>query len=98
MNKQLRSEIRSKKMHILIAQKLKENNVLWSKPEKNLEKWIKNNVCINSYSEWIEVFKTLSKEEIIELISGNSEKSIKLRSSSPFSGILTPEERNSFFK
>ena len=98
MNKQLRSEIRSRKMHLLITEKLKGNPALWSKPEQNLEKWLKMNVCIDTYSEWRRIFNTSSKEEIIEIISSNSERSIKLRSSSPFTGILTPKERNLFFK
>lgn len=97
MNRQTRSDIRSLMIHREVAHKLTKNPELWIIPEKNLEKWIKTGCCKKTYSEWKRIFESKSKESILKLISEESELSTRLRSSSPFVGILTSEERNKYF-
>lgn len=97
MNRQDYSDRRSLMMHLVIAEKLNQNPQLWSIPQKNIEKWLKAGVCQKTYQEWKNIFLKSSKEKIIEIITSDSETSKRLRSSSPFAGILTMIERKKFF-
>jgi hypothetical protein len=97
MNRQVRSDIRSLMMHKLIAEKLKTNPQLWLIPQKNIDKWLEAGVCEVTYREWKNIFFNSSQDEIIEIITSDTENSKRLRSSSPFTGILSIIERNKFF-
>lgn len=48
--------------------------------------------------EWEHILDTHTKEQILSIIEGDSEESIRLRSSSPFTGILNDEERRTIFE
>ena len=99
MSLQTRADIRSLELHSIIARKLKENPGLWSKPVDNIERWHKKlgHEC-GPLIEWDNILKTWSHEQIIELITSESQIAKRLRSSSPFTGILTQEERNEVFR
>jgi len=43
--------------------------------------------------EWSRILRTYSKEEILSLLENQSEEAARLRSSSPFTGILSQDER-----
>lgn len=98
MNMQKRSDERSKALHKEIANKLKRNPDLWSVPKKNIAKW-KNNrkTLIPSMIEWEYILAKHSKKQILALLESDSEESTRLRSSSPFTGILSDIERRKIF-
>jgi hypothetical protein len=77
----------------LVAQKLKKNPELLDIACKNLIK-IRDELSSESISvmEWGIVLK-FNIEKICEFITQNNEHLNELRQSSPFSGILTEEER-----
>jgi hypothetical protein len=84
-------------IHLEVAQKLSKNPEMWVVPERNIKKWLEKGCCNKAYSEWKKIFESKSKESILKLISEKSELSTRLRSSSPFAGVLTSEERNKYF-
>jgi len=97
MDRQSRSDARSLMMHKLIAEKLKKDPQLWLIPQKNIDKWLEAGVCEKTYQEWKNIFLNTSKDKIVEIITSDAETSKRLRSSSPFTGILTTIERKEFF-
>lgn len=90
MNMQMRSNQRSLALHIAIANKLRENPELWEIPQKNLNRW-KNQMggLPPAFQEWEYLLKNEPREKILALLQSIQEKAIRLRSSSPFTGILT---------
>jgi len=99
MNMQKRSDERSITLHREIAEKLRDNPALWDIPRKNLERWkqMKDGLS-RALEEWERIFHQNTKEQILSLLESDSEESIRLRSSSPFTGILNDNERKKIFK
>jgi len=99
MNMQHRADERSGSLHRAIAKKLKIYSELWDIPKHNLTKWKKirgtKSAAIN---EWENIFNIKSKEEILSILEGDNEESVRLRSSSPFTGILNENERREIFE
>ena len=98
MNMQKRSDERSKALHKEIANKLRSNPELWEIPKNNIIKW-KNNrkSMMPSITEWEYILDKRSKNQILALLESDSEESTRLRSSSPFTGILSDIERIKIF-
>ncbi len=99
MNMQIRANFRSAALHKEIAKKLRENPRLWEVPKNNLKRWKENRGRLWSASqEWENILTNKSSEEILAVLEGDSEDCIRLRSSSPFTGILSEEERLKIFE
>lgn len=99
MNKQRRSDERSVALHREIAKKLKNNPALWDIPINNIAKWKKMKGRLSAaFIEWEHILNTKTKEEILSILESDSEESIRLRSSSPFTGILNENERKMIFE
>ncbi len=99
MNMQKRSEERSKELHREIATKLRRNPDLWDIPKNNIARWKKRRKRpMPAHIEWEQILERLAKKEILSILEGESEESIRLRSSSPFTGILSDDERNAIFE
>ncbi len=99
MNMQKRSDERSKALHREIAKKLRSNPKLWSVPRLNIVRWKKGRKFLMPYlTEWEYILNTQSKEQILSLLESDSEESARLRSSSPFTGILSDIERKRIFE
>jgi transcriptional regulator with XRE-family HTH domain len=89
------SEEKTLMIHRAIASKIK------SDPEKcivraiaNIQRWNQQSGEGNrANDEWLFILNNWSPEEIIRLITSSSEEAYRLRSSSPFVGILTQAER-----
>lgn len=47
---------------------------------------------------WDYLLNTKTKKQILSILEGSSEESVRLRSSSPFTGILTENERMRIFE
>lgn len=99
MNLQRRSEIRSAALHREIAKKLRDNPRLWEIPQRNIEKWKQlRGRLMPALMEWERILQKSKKEEILQILEGESEESVRLLSSSPFTGILTEKERKRIFE
>lgn len=99
MTMQRRSDERSMALHREIAKKLKNDPRLWDIPKYNIAKWKSGRGgLIPSIIEWEHILNTNTKEQILFILESDSEESIRLRSSSPFTGILADMERNSIFE
>lgn len=94
MNRHQLAEQRSKVLHRKIAAKLREHPNLWRIPWQNLQRWEKQMQQLPpALVEWRQILQTMPREEILMLLESDSEESVRLRSSSPFTGILTEVER-----
>lgn len=99
MNMQKRSDKRSVALHREIAKKLRSYPDLWSIPISNITKWRKLRGGLTpALMEWEHILNTSTKEEILLILESDSEESTRLRSSSPFTGILSEDERKRIFE
>lgn len=98
MNMQKRSDERSIALHKEIAEKLRSNPNLWDVPKKNIIKWKKMKDRLpQAFIEWENILSKKTEEQILSILEDDSEDSIRLRSSSPFTGILNESERKTIF-
>ena len=91
-------EARSLAMHCKIAQKIARNPELVEKAKANIERW-----CAKApdpkpryLGEWREILER-PWPDIAELITSMRDESTRLRSSSPFAGVLTADEREQIY-
>ncbi len=99
MNMQRRSDERSIALHKAIAKKLRNNPGLWEIPKNNMVKWKKKNGQLApALIKWQHILNTNPKEQILSILESSSEESVRLRSSSPFTGILNENERKRIFE
>jgi len=98
MSWQNRADTRSISLHKEIIKKLLKDPNLWDIPKKNLQRWklIKGELT-PALKEWDNILKTHTKEQIISILKSDSDESARLRSSSPFAGILNETERMKIF-
>lgn len=90
-------EERSLALHRDIAQRIRKNPHLLTEVRDRLSK----DICSGRFSvsltdamqEWLDVLKSGSIEQVVELLVDDSENARRLRQSTPFAGILTREER-----
>jgi hypothetical protein len=96
---QQRSDQRSLALHRAIVKCLTENPSLWSVPLANIERWAASRGSMAApYVVWKEILEGMSHEEIVKLLLSRSQRAIQLRSSSPFTGIISQEERYRIFQ
>ena len=91
-------DARSLAMHCKIAQKISRDPKLLDKARANLERWsAKSEDPVPQYlREWQEILER-PWPEIAELITSMSEDATRLRSSSPFAGVLSEDERKQIY-
>jgi hypothetical protein len=93
------SETRSLAMHALIAAKIAHDPGLLSKPRQNLARWSAR--WGGNPPRWAVEWQGILQRpwpEIAALITEPSENSARLRQSSPFAGVLTPQERKRIYE
>lgn len=99
MNMQRRSEERSLTLHREIARKLRDNPTLWQIPKENVSRWKERSSHLSpALREWEYILNTKTHEQILAILEGDTEESVRLRSSSPFTGILSAVERATIFE
>jgi acyl-CoA reductase-like NAD-dependent aldehyde dehydrogenase len=81
-------------MHCLVARKLLATPALTAQARSTLARWRAQAAePVPSYFlEWARILEG-SKEEIAALLASMHEDATRLRQSSPFTNLLTPEER-----
>lgn len=91
-----RREIQSLEIHRRVARLLiTEPQQVIAKAQHNLNSWLqlhRNTVLESIYQEWWCILDSRTPEEIASLIVSNEEDAVRLRQSSPFVGILSPQE------
>jgi len=88
----MRIEERSLALHQVIARRLREKPEFLQVAKNNLERWIKRDGELPAWMEWENILRK-PITQIVDLMVSTSEKGRQLRQSSPFCGILTPQER-----
>ena len=95
-NKYTSSDWRSLEMHRLIAQKLAEDPSLVELAQSNISRWSSMRGKTRSYLEWEDILSS-GIQRTIDILTGEDQECARLRSSSPFTGILSETERTELF-
>lgn len=97
-SKYQKSDYRSLELHRLAASKIKEKPELINKAIENIERWKSQNSFAQPYlDEWMAHINE-GIQSLIKFMESESDVAARLRSSSPFVGIIKPEERTKIFK
>jgi acyl-CoA reductase-like NAD-dependent aldehyde dehydrogenase len=92
-------EARSLAMHAVIARKIERDPKLVEIAKRNVERWSaqRGDERLAWLNEWRELLNQ-PWQNIAALITELSENATRLRQSSPFTGILTQEERRRIYE
>jgi hypothetical protein len=85
-------EERSIVLHRVIAQRVSENPALLDVARANLRRWVSQDGERLYWTEWERILAGPLETILVFMVSPN-ETARRLRQSSPFCGILTPQER-----
>ncbi len=80
-------------LHQLVSVRLRSNPNLMQKAKSNLRNWLHENPTVQSWLEWKTILETESFENVLKIMTAENEEGQRLRSSSPFVGIVTARER-----
>lgn len=97
-DKYIRSDRRSLAMHRLIAGRLRAAPGLLAVARTNIARWRGRNSFPQPYLDDWERILDAGLDEVLRLIESETEEAARLRSSTPFAGILTPRERWEFLR
>jgi len=91
-------DARSLAMHCKIAQKIARNPELVDKAKANIERWRSKapDPKPQYLDEWQEILER-PWQEIAEFLTSMRDESTRLRSSSPFAGVLAADEREQIY-
>ncbi len=86
---------RSLALDRLIADKLERRPDLLQVAHQNLERWITESRGrpLRAHLEWRDLLARTPLPELLRLLRSETEEARRLRQSSPFAGLLSPEER-----
>ena len=94
----LQSDFRSLELHDLIAKKIEADPTLVNIAISNINRWKSQNDFPQPYLEdWLNIINQ-GLEPLLTFLRSASHEGQRLRSSSPFTGILTEEERAAIFE
>ena len=85
---------RSLALHEAVAAKLEANPALLGIARANLQRWL-GTAPRPALIEWLELLDLTPLPQLLELLRSPGDHAARLRQSSPFAGLLTPEERQS---
>ena len=86
---------RSLALACLVADKLERQPELLDLARHNLERWMAQTegAPLRAHTEWRELLDRLSPSALLEMLRSDTEEARRLRQSSPFAGLLSPQER-----
>ena len=90
-------DLRSLALHEKIAAKLQQNPQLIGYARSNLIRWRQQSGEEPWMVEWMAILD-LSTDEVVEFLRDRGERATRLRQSSPFTSVLTKEERVAIFQ
>ena len=78
-----------------VADKLKAAPELLDVARGNLARWLSasGDAPLPAHLEWQQILQTQPVGKIVELLQADTEEARRLRQSSPFAGLLSPQER-----
>jgi hypothetical protein len=84
--------------HLAVAERLRERpDAVLERARQNLNRWLEGDALGSgerqSVEEWQNILDVSDVGRLIRIITDTSDEGQRLRSSSPFVGALTPEER-----
>jgi hypothetical protein len=88
---------RSLALHDAVAAKIHAHPELVDVARANLARWIRRTPH-GALLEWQRLLERSSVADLVALLRSESETAARLRQSSPFAGILTPEERREILR
>jgi hypothetical protein len=83
---------RSLALHARVAAKLETDPQLLDHARANVERWLLTTPSA-ALLEWRRLLRVTPLPQLLELLRSPSETAARLRQSSPFAGLLTPQER-----
>ena len=92
-------DLYSLSLHRAVAEKmLSDGEAILRIARGNLDRWLRSESFAvgperRALLEWKEILDQNSASEIREIITAETDEGQRLRSSSPFAGVLTPQER-----
>jgi hypothetical protein len=91
---------RSLALDLAIAEKLRAEPGLLDRARTTLDRWLEQRqpAVPSALLEWREVLSRWPFARILDLLASSDENTRRLRQSSPFCGILSPEERLAILK
>ncbi len=101
MNHQIVDQ-RSLELHRLVADKVRLRPDLMNIALENIKNYFDKPTASFSgkqaYLEWAKIIRRKPFDEVLQILTEDSEEGQRLRQSSPFSGVLTDDERMSIFR
>lgn len=90
---------RSLALHRLVAEKIRRNPALFDRVKATLARW-RMTVCVASQPHLVEWEHLMNQgiDAALAVAIEDSQRATALRQSSPFSGLLTNQERFTFLK
>lgn len=93
----------SREMHALIAERLRSNPQFIEAAKERVKRWMNLSIERGSQPsmvlrEWDAILSEKSISQIAQLLLSQTEDADRLRSSAPFCGVISEEERLAFFK
>ena len=89
----------SLRLHREIAKRLRRDaSEVMQIARKNLSRWLAAQPDVAALLEWKSLLENSSLENLIEIITENTDESQRLRSSSPFAGVLSEAEREAIWR
>lgn len=87
-------DLRCMAMHGLIRKRLLENpQGVMSRALKTLKRWKSQGITCAVNDEWEQLLQSGNPDHIARILSDPGENAVRLRHSSPFTGILSDSER-----
>lgn len=91
-----RREQESLEIHRRIVRRLDDDAMpVLEKARANLQRWLsgrEEDSLAAAYREWESLLETLTVAQVSALLVAENERSARLRQSSPFAGVLSPQE------
>ena len=88
---------RSLALHEAVAAKLEADPSLLGVARENLDRWIRV-ARRPALLEWQRLIEGTPVPQLLALLHASDERAARLRQSSPFPGVLTPEERQAILE
>jgi len=85
-------------LHRAVAFRLRSNPHLIRQAETNLQKWLNRNPNTQAWLEWRTILEKESLENILKIITAETDEGQRLRSSSPFAGLVSAKERRAIIE
>ena len=88
-------DARSRALAIAVADQLRHQPELVDIAKRNIAAWMKENSSSirSALAEW-DIALNGSIDDVIELLTSEGEKAVRLRQSNPFAGVLSSSQRN----